>query len=243
MAYDGIVTKHIVSELKNVLIGGKINKIYEPNKNEILLGIYSHSINYCLNLSISSDSYRANLTTHAKSNPLNALGFCMLLRKHLIGGKITNIYTIGLERIIYIGGDMVKNPCNMLVKVGTSCNELLSQISLKRNDNVVLIMGGLMMGIPGDLNSTITANNNAVMIQSKKELKENSCLRCSKCIQNCPAYIEPVLIKDASHDELVKLHPEKCIECGICSYICPAKINLREKVINAKEEVKNEKVS
>lgn len=148
-----------------------------------------------------------------------------------------------IERIIYIGGDMVKNPCNMLVKVGTSCNELLSQISLKRNDNVVLIMSGLMMGIPGDLNSTIMANNNAVMIQSKKELKENPCLRCSKCIQNCPAYIEPVLIKDASHDELIKLHPEKCIECGICSYICPAKINLREKVIKAKKEVKNEKVS
>mgnify|MGYP004653114491 CR=1 FL=1 len=46
MAYDGIVTKHIVSELKNVLIGGKINKIYEPNKNEIILGIYAGGKNY-----------------------------------------------------------------------------------------------------------------------------------------------------------------------------------------------------
>lgn len=148
-----------------------------------------------------------------------------------------------IERIIYIGGDMVKNPCNMLVKVGTSCNELLSQISLKRNDNVVLIIGGLMMGKPGNLNSTIMANDNAIMIQSKKENIESPCLRCSKCIQNCPAYIEPVLIKDAKCEELIKLHPEKCIECGICSYICPAKIKLKELVINAKKEVKNEKVS
>lgn len=171
--------------------------------------------------------------------------------KGIVVNNISTIYAIYqalkfnkplIERIIYVGGDMVKNPCNILVKVGTSCNELLSQISLKRNDNVVLILGGLMMGEPGDLNSVIMANNNAIIINSKKDSKENPCLRCSKCVQNCPSHIEPVLIKDATSEELIKLHPEKCIECGICSYVCPAKINLREKVISAKE-VKNEKIS
>ena len=102
MAFDGIVTSNIVAELNTCLIGGKINKVFEPNKNEVILGIYSHGVNYALNFSISSDSYRINLTTHAKPNPLNAPGFCMLLRKHLIGAKIKKIYTIGLERIVYI---------------------------------------------------------------------------------------------------------------------------------------------
>lgn len=102
MAFDGLLTNKIVSELNTCLIGGKINKIYEPNKNEILLGIYSGGTNYALNITISSDTYRINLTTHSKPNPQNAPGFCMLLRKHLIGAKITNIYTKGLERIVYI---------------------------------------------------------------------------------------------------------------------------------------------
>jgi len=102
MAFDGITTKKIVQELNSSLCDGKINKIYEPNKNEIILGVYAKGINYALNLSISSDGYRINLTTHQKSNPLNAPGFCMLLRKHLTGAKIKKIYTIGLERIVYI---------------------------------------------------------------------------------------------------------------------------------------------
>ena len=94
MAFDGIVTSNIVAELNTCLIGGKINKVFEPNKNEVILGIYSHGVNYALNFSISSDSYRINLTTHAKPNPLNAPGFCMLLRKHLIGAKIKKIYFV-----------------------------------------------------------------------------------------------------------------------------------------------------
>ena len=46
MAFDGIVTKKICYELQNCLIGGKINKVFEPNKNEIILGIYSNSKNF-----------------------------------------------------------------------------------------------------------------------------------------------------------------------------------------------------
>lgn len=102
MAFDGIVTKSIVTELNKFILNGKINKVFEPNKNEIILGIYNNGKNYALNCSICSDNYRLNLTTSSKPNPINAPGFCMLLRKHLIGGKISKIYTPGLERIVII---------------------------------------------------------------------------------------------------------------------------------------------
>lgn len=102
MAFDGIVTKSIVTELNKFILNGKINKVFEPNKNEIILGIYNNGKNYALNCSICSDNYRINLTTNSKPNPINAPGFCMLLRKHLIGGKIVKIYTPGLERIVII---------------------------------------------------------------------------------------------------------------------------------------------
>lgn len=102
MAFDGIVLKSVVSELNTCLINGKINKVYMPNSNEILLGIYSGGKNYCLLCNISSNSYRIHLTTTSKPNPLNAPNFCMLLRKHLVGFRIINISTLNLERIVTI---------------------------------------------------------------------------------------------------------------------------------------------
>lgn len=102
MAFDGIVLKSVISELNTCLINGKINKVYMPNSNEILLGIYSGGKNYCLLCNISSNNYRMHLTTTSKPNPLNAPNFCMLLRKHLVGFRIVNISTLNLERIVTI---------------------------------------------------------------------------------------------------------------------------------------------
>ena len=103
MAFDGIITKAISYELQKVLLDGKINKIFEPNKNEILLGIYSGGKNYALNICIDSNLYRLHLTTNLKANPLTAPNFCMLLRKHLMGYKIKEFYSApDLERIITI---------------------------------------------------------------------------------------------------------------------------------------------
>ena len=101
MAFDGVVTKSIVCELQ-CLLGGKINKVFEPNRNEVLFGIYCNCKNYLLNASIDSANYRVNLTTHSKPNPQNALNFCMVLRKHLLGGIVRRIYSNGFERIVFI---------------------------------------------------------------------------------------------------------------------------------------------
>ena len=116
MAFDGIATKSIVSELNRFILGGKINKIFEPNKNEIVLGIYNHGKNYALNCTISVDNYRINLTTNSKPNPYNAPNFCMLLRKHLIGGKIKNISMPGLERIVIIELECYNELNDLIVK-------------------------------------------------------------------------------------------------------------------------------
>ena len=116
MAFDGIVTKSIVSELNTFITNGKINKVFQPNKNEIILGIYNAGTNYALQCCISSDNYRINLTTSSKPNPINAPGFCMLLRKHLIGGKIRNIYTPSLERIVIIELECYNELNDLIIK-------------------------------------------------------------------------------------------------------------------------------
>ena len=132
MAFDGIVTKAVVSELNTCLINGKINKIFEPNKNEILLGVYSGGKNYCLNISIDSVNYRINLTTSSKPNPQNVLNFCMVLRKHLTGGTIKRIYSNGLERIVFIDVDVYNELNDLITK--TLVVELMG-----KHSNVILL--------------------------------------------------------------------------------------------------------
>lgn len=99
MAFDGIVTKAIAQELQN-LTGSRIDKIYQPNKNDIIIGCYLNGKNYALNICIDSQNYRIHLTTHSKPNPQVAPNFCMLLRKHLIGLQLKNVLTSNLERIV-----------------------------------------------------------------------------------------------------------------------------------------------
>ena len=83
MAFDGIVAKKVTDELQN-LIGYKIDKIYEPDNNTIILGIYGNSTNLALLSCISSNNYRIHLTTHEIKSPKIALNFCMFLRKHIL---------------------------------------------------------------------------------------------------------------------------------------------------------------
>ena len=71
MAFDGIVTKSITNELKNI-IGYKIDKVYEPDKNTVTLGLYGKSSNLMLLMCISSNNCRISLTSHPQKNPSTA---------------------------------------------------------------------------------------------------------------------------------------------------------------------------
>lgn len=132
MAFDGIVTQAITHELKNDLIGGKIDKIHQPDKNTILLGIYSNSIHYALNICIDAHNCRINLTTNSKENPLVAPNFCMLLRKHLISGKISTIKMYGLERLVKINIETI-NEFNE-IEIKSLIIELMG-----KHSNIILI--------------------------------------------------------------------------------------------------------
>lgn len=101
MAFDGIVTKAISTEISQ-LCGARIDKIFQPNKNEIILGLYLDKKNYALDICIEAQNCRINLTTNSKPNPQVAPNFCMLLRKNLIGLKLKNVITFDLERLILL---------------------------------------------------------------------------------------------------------------------------------------------
>ncbi len=102
MALDGLVVAAITHELRQSLINSKIDKIHQPEADEIIIAIRSQGKNLKLLLSSSSQFPRLHLTSLAKENPLAPPSFCMLLRKHLSGGRIIGIHQPDFERIIRI---------------------------------------------------------------------------------------------------------------------------------------------
>lgn len=102
MSFDGIVTRKIVNELRKKTLGGKIQKISQPSKNDLILNIYSMGISYKLFLSANNNEARINLTEKKYENPEKPDNFCMVLRKHIGQGKIIDIKQYGLDRVIEI---------------------------------------------------------------------------------------------------------------------------------------------
>ena len=138
MAFDGMVLKSVVKEL-NILKNGKVNRIYEPSNNNIIFSIYAEGSTYALDIDVSANNYRINLTTHEKSNPYVAPNFCMLLRKYLIGARINKIYTNGLERIVFIEFECFNEMNDKITR--TLVIELMgkySNIILLNHENVIL---------------------------------------------------------------------------------------------------------
>jgi predicted ribosome quality control (RQC) complex YloA/Tae2 family protein len=102
MSFDGIMTRAITHELSHTLHSGRISKIYQPFKTELVFTIRSNGKNHQLLLSANANFARSHLTKEKHPNPTQPPMFCMLLRKHLEGGIIESIEQVDMERIIEI---------------------------------------------------------------------------------------------------------------------------------------------
>ena len=100
MAIDGIYLYSLVQDLKKSILNSKIDKINQPEKDEIIITLRKERKNLKLLISASPKYPRFNLTTVVKPNPLQAPMFTMVLRKYLIGGKIIDIVQQEGDRIV-----------------------------------------------------------------------------------------------------------------------------------------------
>lgn len=107
LPFDGVVVKNMVDELSEILTGGRIDKIYQPEYDEILINIRAQGKNLKLVISANASYPRIHLTENTKENPSKPPVFCMLLRKHLVGGKITEISFHDFERIVVLHIDNI----------------------------------------------------------------------------------------------------------------------------------------
>lgn len=102
MSFDGLFTKAIVNELVSSLKGGRINKVHQPYKNEVILTIRANGVNQKLLLSAHPSYARVQFTEEAYDNPSEPPMFCMLLRKHIEGYILEDLYQIETDRMIVL---------------------------------------------------------------------------------------------------------------------------------------------
>lgn len=103
MPMDGVTFHLIADELNALLTGGRVDKITQPERDEVIITVRSQGDNHNLLLSASAGCARAHITKIKKSNPLEPPNLCMLMRKHLIGGRVRFVRQALSDRILEIG--------------------------------------------------------------------------------------------------------------------------------------------
>ena len=130
MAFDGITIANIVKELRENLLDGRINKIAQPEADELLLTIKTPTGQKRLYISASASLPLIYLTDTNKPSPMTAPNFCMLLRKHINNGRITDITQPKLERII-------RFEIEHLDELGDLCKKYLIVEIMGKHSNII----------------------------------------------------------------------------------------------------------
>ena len=131
MAFDGITTFAICCELRQRLLGGRIDKIYQPETDEAVLSIRSPGQNYRLLLTCQAAHPRLHITEKKPETPLSPPMFCMLFRKHFSGGKIADIAQIDFDRIIEISVEVLN-------EMGDLCTKKIILEIMGKHSNLIL---------------------------------------------------------------------------------------------------------
>ena len=98
MSFDAFMTKAVVAELSETITGARVEKVLQPSKDEIFLLIHKENNHYRLQMNASPAAPRFGITSESPENPQSPPTFCMLLRKHLTGAKITSVSQLAFER-------------------------------------------------------------------------------------------------------------------------------------------------
>jgi Na+-translocating ferredoxin:NAD+ oxidoreductase subunit C len=150
-----------------------------------------------------------------------------------------------IERVVSITGGAIKEPKNLLLRVGTSFRYAIECCGGFKEMPDKLIMGGPMMGMAQfSLDTPIIKGTSGILALTKletNETKESPCIRCGKCINACPMGLNPSMLSILGEKSLCEEAKEDfglldCVECGSCVYVCPAKRNIVQYVKYSKAQ-------
>lgn len=138
------------------------------------------------------------------------------------------------RRVVTVTGPGIKEPQNLLVRLGTSFAEVIEQCRGLSDNVEKVIMGGPMMGLTvPNLEVPVVKATTCILALTDQDIRnypEGNCIRCGRCIKACPIGLTPNFLaefaKTGNWTEADKYNINDCIECGCCSYICPSRIPL-----------------
>ena len=152
-----------------------------------------------------------------------------------------------IKRIVTVSGDVLMEPKNLLVPIGTPFEALIDACGYKENPYKVLSGGPMMGAAQYDLSVPTIKGVNAITVLGKSNdftVQDSRCLRCGKCIDACPMKLMPVLMYKAMQSNDIQEMKDNdimdCIECGSCAYTCPASVPLVLGFRVAKQMIRNE---
>ena len=152
-----------------------------------------------------------------------------------------------MERGFTVSGDAVKNPCNLIVKIGTGLEEMLEAAGGFKTQPKKIISGGPMMGFAMfGLDVPTTKTTSALLCLTEDAVEDASqnataCINCGRCVEACPSRIVPSRLADFAENHLEEpfeqWHGMECVECGSCSFTCPAKRNLAQSIKSMRKTI------
>mgnify|MGYP002578927124 CR=1 FL=1 len=151
-----------------------------------------------------------------------------------------------IERVATVTGEKIKNPGNFVIKIGTSVKELIDYCGGFTDDDVLVKMGGPMMGFPlNTLDVPMMKGSNGIIAIDTDETKEQPCIKCGRCVDVCPMELSPLYFvkyaKDENWQGMKDMNVMDCVECRCCQYICSSKIPIINSIKAGKNAVRGMK--
>ncbi len=148
------------------------------------------------------------------------------------------------HRVVSVTGKGIAKPCNLLVPIGTLFADLFDACGGTTADAEKVLAGGPMMGpcVP-NLDVPVVKGTGGITVMSKAEVarqEEKSCIRCGRCVDNCPLYLMPTkvyqAVKARNYELAADINMMACCECGCCGFVCPAQIPLPQYIRSGKNQ-------
>ncbi len=163
---------------------------------------------------------------------------------------ISRCFSTGMplvERVVTVTGSIIKEPSNLLARLGTSFSDLIEACGWFTEPPAKVLMGGPMMGLAQyTLDVPVIKGTSGILVLSKSEVgyeipAESSCIRCGRCVDACPMNLIPTYLASYANagkwQELPRFNINDCIECGCCTYTCPTKNPIVQLVKTGKAEL------
>ena len=154
-----------------------------------------------------------------------------------------------VERVVTVTGEVVKNPGNFKLKIGTPVIEAVRMAGGITEEPGKLILGGPMMGFAQkSFDVPVAKNSSGILllpVERALNFASSPCLRCGRCVDACPMNLMPCLlcadVEGRRFDLAQSGHVMDCLECGACAYVCPSHRPLVQLLRRAKAEVRKAK--